>query len=281
MTLPGDPQKAHFSDLFERSAETYDAVGVPFFEPLAQALVARAELNDGMAVLDLGVGSGASLRAAAAAVGPTGSVHGIDLSAAMVERAARESADLPGVSVSVGDADRPPTHAGGWDAAVAALLLFYLPDPVGTAARVREVLRPGGVLVASTFHAGDERWKVVEPAISPYWPPSEEPSHPSGAPSFATVESTERILRDAGYADVDTVIVEHANTYADVDHWLQWTWSGGARGMWERVPEQDRPAAQAAAAAVVATLAAPDGSLTEQFRVRLTRAFAPTPVDQP
>lgn len=275
MTQPDHPQKAHFSALFDRSADTYDAVGVDFFEPLAEALVRRAGLRSGMSVLDVGTGSGASLRAAAAAVGGTGEVHGFDLSPGMVERTRREVAHLPHVSVALGDADNPPTRAGGWDAAIAALLLFYLPDPVGSSARIRQVLRPGGVFVASTFDSPDARWRIVEAAISPYWPPSVEPSHPSGASPFATVRSTEQILADAGYVDIDTEIVEHVNTYTDVDHWLQWTWSGGARGMWERVPAADLPAAQSATQAVVSSLANADGTLTERFRVRLTRAVAP------
>jgi ubiquinone/menaquinone biosynthesis C-methylase UbiE len=86
MTRPDHPQKAHFSELFDRSADTYDAVGVDFFEPLAAALVHRAALSPGLHVLDLGTGSGASLRAAAAAVGPTGEVHEVDLGPGMVER---------------------------------------------------------------------------------------------------------------------------------------------------------------------------------------------------
>lgn len=275
MTSPGHSQKVQVSDLFDRSADTYDAVGVDFFEPLAESLVARSGVGPGMHVIDLGSGSGPSLRAAAAAVGSTGEVLGLDLAPGMVERARREVASLPNVLVSLGDADHPPARPGGWDVAIAALLLFYLPDPVGTASRVREVLRPGGVLVASTFDAPDERWRIVEGAISPFWPSSEEPSHPSGASPFATVDSTEQILRDAGYVDIDTDIVDHVNTYADVDHWLQWTWSGGARGMWERIPAEDRQAAQSAARAVVGSLAAADGTLTERFRVRLTRAVAP------
>ncbi len=270
-----DAQKAHFADLFDRSADTYDAVGVEFFAPLATALVARAGLRPGMHVLDLGTGTGASLRAAADAVGPTGEVQGIDLAPAMVERAGRDMADLPYVSVSVGDAEHPPARGGGWDAAIAALLLFYLPDPVAAATRVREVLRPGGVLVASTFDGPDDRWKVVEGAISPFWPPTDGPSHPSGSSPFASTAAFEELLRAAGFVDVDTVVVEHVNVYRDADHWLEWTWSGGARGMWERVPAADLENAQAAARDVVSSLAEPDGSLRERFRIRLTRAHSP------
>jgi ubiquinone/menaquinone biosynthesis C-methylase UbiE len=274
-SAPEHPQKAHFAALFDRAADTYDAVGVDFFEPLAQAIVARAGLIPGMHVLDLGCGSGASLRAAAQFVGLSGAVHGVDISPGMVERTRREVSDLPSVSVSVGDADNPPVRPGGWDAVIASLLLFYLPDPGASAARMRGVLRSGGVLAASTFDGPDERWRIVEGAISPYWPPTEGPSHPSASSPFATVASTEGLLRAAGFADIDTQVIEHVNVYADVDHWLEWTWSAGARGMWERVPAADLEAAQQAACTVVSSLAEPDGSLRETFRIRLTRASAP------
>lgn len=275
MATGGDEQKRHFAGLFDRAADSYDAVGVDFFTPLAAALVERADLRPGMNVLDVGTGSGASLRAAAGFVGASGHAHGLELSPGMVARARQQLADLPQVTIEEGDADAPPRRDGGWDAAVAALLLFYLPDPVGSASRIRSVLRTGGTFVASTFDSADERWKIVEGAVSPFWPVSDEPSHPSGSSPFATVASTERLLEAAGFTDLDTTVIEHTNVYSDVEHWLRWTWSAGARGMWERLAEGDRADAQAAACEVVASLAEPDGSLAERFRIRLTRAVAP------
>ena len=269
------PQKAHFSGVFHRASETYDAVGVDFFAPLASALVSHAALRPGQHVLDLGTGRGAALRAAAYAVGPTGGVLGIDLARGMVERTGRDAADLPNVSVSLGDADHPPARDAGWDAVLASFVLFFLPDPVGGAARVRDVLAPGGVFALSTFDRPDERWKVVEPAVRPYWPPSDGPSHPSSLSHFSSATAVESLLAEAGFVEADTVLIEHVNVYRDVQQWLDWTWSAGARVIWERVPEADLEAAQAAACDVVAGLAEPDGSLRERFIVRLHRAVAP------
>lgn len=275
MTDHDHPQKAHFSGVFHRASDTYDTVGVDFFAPLAAALVARASLRPGMRVLDLGTGRGAALHAAADAVGPTGEVHGLDLAAGMVERTSRDVAHLRHVSVALGDADHPPARDGGWDAVVASFVLFFLPDPVGAASRIRAVLRPGGAFLISTFDVPDARWKVVEGAVRPYWPPTDEPSHPSALSPFATVASTEDLLRQAGYVDITTELIGHENVYADVEQWLAWTWSAGARVIWERVDEGDRDAAQGAAADVVAGLAGEDGLLRERFTVRLTRAVAP------
>jgi ubiquinone/menaquinone biosynthesis C-methylase UbiE len=269
------PQKVHFSGIFHRASDTYDSVGVDFFAPLASALVARAELRPGEHVLDLGTGRGAALHAAADAVGPTGEVHGVDIAPGMVARTGADVAELAHVTVSLGDADHPPARDGGWDAAVAAFMLFFLPDPVGGAARIREVLRPGGRFVLSTFDAPDPRWTVVEAAVRPYWPPSDEPAHPASKSHFSSTAAVEELLAEAGFVAAGTTLVEHVNVYRDVQQWLDWTWSAGARAIWERVPEADLEAAQAAACDVVAGLADADGTLRERFTVRLHRAEAP------
>jgi len=277
MSEPDHPQKAHVSGVFHRASETYDAVGVDFFAPLAGRLVGRADLAPGESVLDLGCGRGAALFAAAAAVGPEGDALGVDLAPGMVERTARDAATrgLAHVAVKLADADAPPTRDAGWDAVIASFVLFFLPDPVATVSRIRPVLRPGGRFVLSTFDVADQRWKVVEDAVSPFWPPADEPSHPATKSPFSSTSAVEGMLADAGFVDVDTVLVEHVSVYRDVQQWLDWTWSAGARVIWERVPEADLDAAQAAACDVVADLAEPDGTLRERFTVRLHRAVAP------
>jgi ubiquinone/menaquinone biosynthesis C-methylase UbiE len=275
MTDHDHPQKAHFSGLFHRASETYDAVGVDFFAPLAAALVARADLRPGEHVLDLGTGRGAALRAAADAVGAAGEVHGIDLAPGMVQRTGADLAGLPWASVSLGDVDHPPARDGGWDAAVAAFVLFFLPDPVGGASRIRSVLRPGGRFVLSTFDEPDPRWKVVEAAVRPFWPPSDEPAHPATTSHFSSTAAVEELLAEAGFVEASTELIEHVNVYRDVQQWLDWTWSAGARAIWERVPDADVEAAQAAACEVVAGLDDDDGLLRERFVVRLHRAVAP------
>ncbi|CAB5025526.1 unannotated protein [freshwater metagenome] len=275
---PIHPQKHKVSGVFHRASDTYDAVGVDFFEPLAAALVARADLRPGESVLDLGTGRGAALFAAARIVGPEGEVVGIDLAEGMVERT---SADihLHGLSGHVhvrhGDADHPPARDGGWDTVVASFVLFFLPDPAEAAERIRSVLRPSGRFVMSSFDTPDQRWKIVEEAVRPFWVDEIEPAHPATRPWFATVDSVTELMAGAGFVDIDTVVIDHDNIYSDVDHWLAWTWSAGARAIWERVREGELSEALAAAREAVSSLAEPDGTLVESFRVRLSRAVKP------
>ena len=272
MTAP-DERTVRVAGVFDRASATYDDVGVDFFAPLAAELVGRARLREGDAVLDVGTGRGAALRPIAAAVGEHGTALGIDLAAGMVERTRADLAALPQVRVELGDAEHPPARDGGWDAVVASLVLFFLTDPPAAVARLRGVLRPGGVLALSSFSTGDSRWGVVPAAVAPYL--VGDPIPMPGRSWFDTDEAVAELLAGAGFVDVESVVVEHRSVYRDPEHWLAWTWSAGGRQLWERVDPARIDEAQAAALRAVATIAEPDGSLVEVYRPRFTRAVAP------
>jgi hypothetical protein len=80
----------------------------------------------------------------------------------------------------------------------------------------------------------------------------------------------ERLLTDAGYRDVRTVVESIDVRFADADEWEAFTWSIGQRAMWLAVPESDRPAVRSAAGAILAEYAGPDGSVVFEQVVRHT-----------
>ena len=75
-----DAQRETLRSLFDAVADSYDQVGVDFFQPIAEGLVAELEPKPGERGLDLGCGRGAALLPIARAVGPSGSAVGGDLS---------------------------------------------------------------------------------------------------------------------------------------------------------------------------------------------------------
>nr|MBA3524388.1 hypothetical protein [Geodermatophilaceae bacterium] len=64
--------------LFSRLAGSYDAVGVPFFGPIADLLVGALAPAAGERLLDVGCGRGAVLHRVAPALAPDGSIVGLD-----------------------------------------------------------------------------------------------------------------------------------------------------------------------------------------------------------
>ncbi len=232
--------------VFDRAAETYDAVGVPWFGPIAAGLVEALDVQPGERVLDLGCGRGAALLPLANATGPTGSVLGIDLAPRMVARTADDVAHLPHVEVRVDDASAPDLPEAAYDVVACCLVLFFLPDPLAAVRAWLPAVAPGGRVGVTTFGAQDPRWKVVDGAFAPYLPTTMLDARTSGAKGpFASDEGVEALLRDAGLIDVRTVRREVVTEFADPEHWIRFSWSHGQRAMWEAVPEPQHDAVRA------------------------------------
>ena len=117
------------------------------------ALLAQAALQRGERVIDIACGTGLVTFAAAHAVGPAGSVVGVDLSGEMVAAAALRAREhgLPNVEFVRMDAEHLEGADTGFDAALCALGLMYLPEPERALRETRRVLRPGGRLVSAVW----------------------------------------------------------------------------------------------------------------------------------
>lgn len=117
-------------------------------------LLAMAGLRPGEAVLDVACGTGVVSAAAAQAVGPTGRVLGVDIADAMVDAAAQHAKAL-GLAQARFERMEAEQLAlpddAGFDAALCALGLMYLPDPAAALRELRRVLRPGGRVVLAVW----------------------------------------------------------------------------------------------------------------------------------
>lgn len=129
----------------------------------SRLIMQAAGLKPGMRVLDLGTGLGHVAQIAAEFVGPTGAVVGIDRSgeALAVARQRAQQAGIAHLTFVEGDvlswrATEP------FDAIVARLLLFHMPDQVAAVTHHLQNLRPGGSFIAIDFDIGRSG---TEPAV--------------------------------------------------------------------------------------------------------------------
>jgi tRNA (cmo5U34)-methyltransferase len=148
--------------VFAEHAPEYEAERrrlVPCFEQLYGTAVRLLSLREGeiKRVLDLGAGTGLMSGVVLAAF-PGAQVVLLDGAAEMLSEARERLADE---SISTVHADlRDPLPEGPFDAVVSALAIHHLEDPdkLSLFARIREVLRPGGVFVNAEHVAGPTPW---------------------------------------------------------------------------------------------------------------------------
>jgi arsenite methyltransferase len=121
------------------ATESFAGVGYPF---------AADVIRCGDAVLDIGSGSGTDTLIAALAVGPTGVVHGLDMTPAMREKLERNVAamELGHVRVIDGQAERIPLPDASVDVVTSNGVLNLVPDKPAAFAEIARVLKPGGRL---------------------------------------------------------------------------------------------------------------------------------------
>ncbi|MFD3540429.1 class I SAM-dependent methyltransferase [Streptomyces sp. NPDC058662] len=138
----------HVQEFFGARAADWDSK-FPADEPAFTTAVTDFGLRPGDRVLDAGCGTGRALTALRAAVGPSGTVLGVDLTPQMLDAARRGGRAVAGVLL-LADVTRLPLRDAALDAVFAAGLIAHLPDPAANLRELARVVRPGGRL--ALFH---------------------------------------------------------------------------------------------------------------------------------
>jgi ubiquinone/menaquinone biosynthesis C-methylase UbiE len=141
--------RAEFSeqtDVFSRAAALRQAATLG-------AVLDAVPADPGARWLEVACGASMVGRALAPRVG---SVHGVDLTPAMIERAREEAAaaGLANAEFSLGDATALEFEDGGFDGAVTRFSFHHIPTPQRALEEMARVVRPGGHVVVAD-HARD------------------------------------------------------------------------------------------------------------------------------
>jgi ubiquinone/menaquinone biosynthesis C-methylase UbiE len=163
MATPPDASE-RAATTYNAAADRYDDPSNTFWERFGRRTIERLRLQPSQRVLDVCCGTGASALAAAEAVGPNGSVLGVDLAGNLLAlaRAKAQARGLRNVEFRTGDflaLDEPP-----FDAVVCVFGLFFVPDMAAAARALWHLVRPSGVLAVTTWGP-----RFFEPASTAFW----------------------------------------------------------------------------------------------------------------
>lgn len=163
--------------------------------------------------VDIGCGNGAFTQRLAERCKPA-EIQGIDPSAEQLSFArTRPAARL--AQFHQGDAMALPFADNSFDAAVMALVLFFVPDPAKGLAEMVRVVKPGGLVAVYV-------WDVVGGGM-PHAPIGIELRamgvNTARPPSFevSRMEALQQLWTDAGLREIETRVITPQRTFADFD----------------------------------------------------------------
>lgn len=192
---------------------------------LDQDLLTLVGVKPGDAVLDIATGLGEPALTAAALVGDSGRVVGVDIAPQMLA-IARERAELlerRNVDYRSADARTLPFPDRSFDTVVCRSGLMLIPEPERVISEARRVLRPGGRML-SAVPASPPETPMIGVAFGVIAKALDLAPAPSGTPNFYALSkpgSVEALYEAAGLRDVSTERLVWETSYESAGRYVE------------------------------------------------------------
>ncbi len=274
-----DPQayKQQIISVFDEVASGYDSPALRFFPFSADRVLSHLSPKPGSRILDAATGTGALAVALAQAVGPQGRVMGIDLSAAMLDRAAHNTAKmaLNNIDLFEMDAEAPEFRSDYFDAVTCGFGLFFLPDMLAALKQWRRMTKPGGTVLFTSFTA-----EAFVPLAEHFFTALESFGLDfSGEQQLASqrlveAETCRQLMEETGFEAVEQHTDQLGYHLRGPDDWWEVVWNSGLRGIVQRLSAGQQEEFQREHLAQLASLVTEEG-LWMGVEVRVTLGRVP------
>jgi SAM-dependent methyltransferase len=217
--------------------DAYDRGMSPWSRLAGQAFLEWLAPRPGLQWLDVGCGTGTFTELIAERCAPA-EVQGVDPSEGQLA-IARLRRGAHNVAFRQADAMALPFEQQRFDAAVMALVIFFVPDPARGAAEMARVVRPGGLVGAYAWDVlgggfpFEPIWEETRAAgVTPLLPPN---------PWAGGLEPLRLMWKAAGLEAVETreIVVERSFSTFE-DYWATSTITGGVRPPLDAMPVEER-----------------------------------------
>jgi ubiquinone/menaquinone biosynthesis C-methylase UbiE len=179
--------------------------------PFGEAAIRAAAARLGERVLDVGCGCGDTSLALTEAVGATGSVGGLDVSAPMLAVARQRAVGVANLSFQEGDASRT-TLPGSFDLLYSRFGVMFFDDPVAAFAHLRRSMRTGGRLACVCWQTAQANPWASVPTMAARKAAGLEatPADPKapGPFAFGDAERVKNVLAAAGFSEIAATAFE-------------------------------------------------------------------------
>lgn len=227
---------------YNMAADFFDHPANTFWERYGRRTIELLGLRNGERVLDVCCGSGASAMPAAQAVGPTGSVIGVDLAENLLELARTKAArhNLTNVQFEPGDMTALRFEDDTFDAVVCVFGIFFVPDMEAAVRELKRVLRPSGRIAITTWGP-----RLFEPVNTAFWNSVRElrPELYKGFNPWdriCTEQALHALLAEGGLSRIEVVAETDSQPINSPDDWWAMVLGSGYRGTVEQLTAGER-----------------------------------------
>jgi ubiquinone/menaquinone biosynthesis C-methylase UbiE len=211
---------------WDKAANYYEASWQKQLQPAQDMLMQFADIQQGEKIIDIACGTGLVTFRAAEKVGKKGFVLGTDISDKMVGLAAATAKEKNYLRVKFErvDAEELNMEDETFDAALCALGLMYVPDPLKALKEMWRVLKPGGRGIAAVWGKRNqcgwaEVFEIVDKRVASEVCPM----------FFNTGNDTvlERLFAAAGFSEITAERISTQLEYASAEEACGAAFAGG------------------------------------------------------
>jgi SAM-dependent methyltransferase len=220
----------------------------------------------GERVLDVGCGTGLLAEHIADRVGPTGYVLGVDPLPLRIELAQAKA--RPNLQFKVADAyDLSAIPAADFDVVCLNAVFHWLPEKSGPLREFARVLKPGGRLGISSGAKGPRtRFQELVSGVLARPPFNAYARPPGGLTHRVDEQEMRQLLAAAGFAVKSIEARESVRGFASPELLVRYSEASSFGNLLAHLPVALRPAAREVIGREAATLAAPDGTISQSSR---------------
>lgn len=220
---------------FDLIADRYDNPSMRFFAFCADRLITYLRPHPGSKVLDVATGTGVVALAAAQAIAPHGRVQAIDLSENMLQKAVAnlQHSGLNNIDFHLMDAESVEFKSRYFDFVTCSFGIFFLPDMHAGLSSWRQVLKPGGRVMFTSFTAN-----AFQPLADLFRRRMENfgiTIPPEDWMRLTSEEECHALLETAGFSDNEVVVEQLGYHLNSPEDWWEISYSSGFRGYLEKL----------------------------------------------
>src|SRR6266404_3100770 len=201
-----DNKNAQFAGSIPAAYDRY--LGPIFFQPYAEDLAARLNVDASSSVLELACGTGILTRVLRDRLPASVRLVATDLNEPMIQNAARKFKQDEAVEWQQADASRLPFADESFDAVVCQFGIMFVPDKALSAREALRVLKPGGVFLFNVWDAleHNDLGRIAHETIASFFE-KDPPTFYQVPFGYHDQGEIKRLLAEAGFRDVRIDVV--------------------------------------------------------------------------